>query len=163
MRKIYLLALVLVALFSTVGSISAERLDNSDHGGRPLSTTLTGAEEVSSTGVVGVGDPDGTGFARITLNQGKGEICFEISVANLDEPITRAHIHSAPAGSNGPIVVNFVEAGHTPFTFSDGFASGCVAAEPDLIKAIRQNPEGYYVNVHNVTFPGGAVRGQLGD
>jgi hypothetical protein len=32
---------------------------------------------------------------------------------------------------------------------------------PDLIKAIRQNPEAYYVNVHNSDFPTGAVRGQL--
>ena len=29
------------------------------------------------------------------------------------------------------------------------------------MKDIRQNPEGYYFNVHNGDFPGGAVRGQL--
>ena len=163
MRKVYLLVLALVALLATAGVVSAERFDVASHGGRPLSTTLTGAEEVSPTGVVGVGDPDGTGFARLTLNQGQGEICFEISVENIAEPITRAHIHAAPAGSNGPIVVNFVEAGHTPFTFSNGFATGCVSADPALVKAIRQNPGAYYVNVHNITFPAGAVRGQLGD
>jgi hypothetical protein len=38
---------------------------------------------------------------------------------------------------------------------------GCVTADKDLIKDIRQNPENYYVNVHNAAFPGGAVRGQL--
>jgi hypothetical protein len=39
---------------------------------------------------------------------------------------------------------------------------GCVAASPDLIAAIRANPENYYVNVHTPEFPEGAVRGQLG-
>src|SRR5262245_66682712 len=92
MRKIWFLLVVLLALLMTVGSVAA--------GGRPLSTTLSGANEIAG------GDPDGSGTARITLNQGQGEVCFEISVANLDEPITRAHIHAAPASSNGPIVAN---------------------------------------------------------
>jgi hypothetical protein len=34
----------------------------------------------------------------------------------------------------------------------------------ELIKAIRKDPTAYYVNVHSTpNFPGGAVRGQLGD
>jgi hypothetical protein len=157
MRKAHLLGAVLVVVLATASSVMA------DTGGRPLSTTLSGAEEVSSTGQVGVGDPDGTGFASLTLNQGQDEICFDIAVTNLDEPITRAHIHQAAAGSNGAIVVNFVEPGVTPFTFSDGIARGCVAAAPELIKGIRQNPDAFYCNVHNGPFPAGAVRGQLGD
>lgn len=156
MRKIYSATVALIVLLATAGAVLAA-------GGRAHSTTLSGAEEVSSTGVPGAGDPDGTGFASLVLNQGRGEVCFEITVANIDEPVTRAHIHAAPAGSNGGIAVALVEPGQTPYTFSNGVASGCVLADPELIKAIRQNPEAYYVNVHNVTFPGGAVRGQLGD
>src|SRR5215213_6447585 len=48
MRKVWLLVLVLVALLVTVGSAGAQ-------GGRPFSTTLSGAAEI------GGGDPDGSG------------------------------------------------------------------------------------------------------
>jgi hypothetical protein len=118
--------------------------------GRPLSTTMSGAEEVP-----GPGDPDGTGFAVIILNQGQGEVCFDLTVSNI-VPATAAHIHAGPAGVAGPVVVPL-----SPPT--SGSSSGCVAANPDLIKDIRKNPSIYYVNVHNAEFPAGAVRGQLGD
>jgi hypothetical protein len=36
-----------------------------------------------------------------------------------------------------------------------------VSASRDLVKEIRQNPEGFYFNVHTGDFLGGAVRGQL--
>jgi hypothetical protein len=31
----------------------------------------------------------------------------------------------------------------------------------DLLEAIAADPAGYYVNLHNPRFPGGAIRGQL--
>lgn len=119
-----------------------------DDGGRPLATTLTGAAEVP-----GPGDPDGSGTASIRLNPGQGEVCFELTVSGI-APATAAHIHVGPAGVAGPVVV-----GLAPPT--SGTSSGCVSADPALIKAIIQNPEQYYVNVHNADFPAGAVRGQL--
>ena len=61
-------------------------------GGRPLSTTLSGAAEVP-----GRGDPDGSGTATLTLNHGQGEVCFELTVSGI-APATAAHIHFAPAG-----------------------------------------------------------------
>jgi CHRD domain len=127
-----------------------------DDGGRPLSTTLTGAEEAP-----GPGDPDATGQAVLTFNQGQNEVCFTVSWADIDGEVFASHIHVGPAGSAGPVVV-------TLFTGSfagTGSASGCAEnVDADLIKAIRQDPTAYYVNVHSrPNFPGGAVRGQLGD
>jgi hypothetical protein len=103
--------------------------------------------------VPGPGDLDGSGEAFITLNHGRGEVCFQLSVSDI-APATAAHIHEAPAGVAGPVVV-----GLTPPT--SGSSSGCVSADRDLIKDIIQNPADYYVNVHNAAFPAGAVRGQL--
>lgn len=117
-------------------------------GGRPLDATLTGAAET------GPGDPDGSGTADLTLNQGRGEICFEIAFSDIETP-TAAHIHEAPAGVAGDVVVPlFTHPTASP-------AIGCVDADAALIKDIRQNPAEYYVNVHNTPFPGGALRGQL--
>jgi len=45
---------------------------------------------------------------NLTLNQGQGEICFDLHVADIEAP-TRAHIHRPAAGVNGPIVVTFFD------------------------------------------------------
>ena len=120
-----------------------------DFSGRKFTMASTGAAEIP-----GPGDPDGTGTAKIWLNRGQGEVCFELTVSGVD-PITAAHIHSAPAGIAGPVVVPL----NPPPT--SGSSSGCVSAGRDLINAIIQSPEQYYVNVHNPAFPAGALRGQL--
>ena len=146
MKKITLSILVL-AITVSVGLLMLNSPVSA--GGRPLDTTLTGAAEVP-----GPGDPDGSGTAHITLNQGQGEVCFELTVQDI-APATAAHIHRGTADVAGPVVV-----GLAPPT--DGSSSGCVTGvDRDLIKAIRQNPSDYYVNVHNADFPPGALRGQL--
>jgi hypothetical protein len=118
-------------------------------GGRPFTTDLTGAAEAPNPG-----DLDGSGVAHVTLNQGQGEVCFDITIEGDVAPIAAAHIHKAPAGIAGGVVVNF----NIP---ANGL-SGCVdGVDKDLIKDIRQNPDNYYVNVHNAEFPSGALRGQL--
>lgn len=114
-----------------------------------LSTDLVGAEERP-----GPGDPDGHGFITLTLNHGKGEICFELTLSGIDTA-TAGHIHKAPAGEPGPVFV--------PLFGSEGPGAKCVTATKAQIKEIRKDPEMFYVNVHTAAFPGGAVRGQLGD
>jgi hypothetical protein len=119
-------------------------------GGQSFSADLAGANEVPP------GDPDGIGSATITINRGQSEICWSISVQGITLPATAAHIHVGPPGVAGPIVV--------PLSAPDatGEASGCATVDRDLAKAIAKDPAAYYVNVHNVDFPTGAARGQLG-
>ncbi len=130
-------------------------------GGRPLSTTLSGSEECTAAGVCGVGDPDGSGFAELRLNPGQEQVCFTLEVANIPLPAgaAGAHIHAAPSGTNGPIVVPLLAPGQ-PDAATE---SGCVDADRELILDIMLNPEHYYVNVHTFEHPPGAIRGQLGD
>lgn len=144
MKKLSLFVMVIVFVLLLSSAVYA--------GGRPLSAELTGAAEVAG------GDPDGSGSANLTLNSGLEQICFDLSWENIALP-TRAHIHRAPAGVNGPIVVTFFDTViPTPIPVTN---SGCVDVPRDLVKEIRQNPEGFYVNIHNADFPGGAIRGQL--
>ena len=137
----------LVAL-ALAGPASAAKLGGADQGGRLLTTTLTGAEEVP-----GPGDPDGTGFAAVTVNPGKGLVCYELSVSGI-APATGAHIHEAPFGEAGPVIVGL----KAP---TDGSSSDCVEVGRALAKDLLKNPADYYVNVHNKEYPAGALRGQL--
>ena len=117
--------------------------------GKKLTVVLTGAAEV-----LGPGDTNGSGTASVWLNQGQTQVCYEISVSNI-EVATMAHIHEGAADAAGPVVITLMTPG------ADGKSKGCVDASADLIKRIRQTPENFYVNVHNAAFPDGAVRGQL--
>ena len=126
------------------------RIDPSlGHGGAAISATLTGAAEVP-----GPGDPDGSGTARVTLNPGEGEVCFNLEVDNIGAA-TASHIHVGGATVAGPVVVTLAP---PP---SGGSSTACVSADRELVLEIRKNPSEYYVNVHNAEFPGGAIRGQL--
>src|SRR5215471_41726 len=117
-------------------------------GGRPLSATLTGPVEVPP------GDPGGSGTAEFRVNIGQGRICYSLSVQHLSAAVIAAHIHVAPAGTAGPIVV--------PLTAPvSGTSTGCADVDRELAKNILQHPGAYYVNVHTTAFPKGAVRGQL--
>ena len=126
-----------------------------DGGGRPFTMELTGEAEVTAAGVPNQGDLDGTGTATVRLNPGQEEVCYEISVAGIVLPASAAHIHVAPSTTTGPVVIGLSAPD------AAGNASGCVSASRQLIKAIMQHPENYYVNVHNSVYPAGALRGQL--
>ena len=116
----------------------------------PLTATLIGAAEVP-----GPGDEDGLGSAAVTFHLAQGLVCYAVHVVNI-EPATAAHIHRGDVTESGPVVVPF----DPP---SGGNASGCAQGiDRDLIAELMQNPQGFYVNVHNAVFPEGAVRGQLG-
>lgn len=113
-----------------------------------LVAPLSGTEEVP------VGDADGTGFARLTFDTTANTLSYSIVVQNIDQP-TASHIHTGFIGANGPVLVNF-----NP-TFVNGIATGTIPVNAATLNNILGNAPGFYVNVHNAAFPGGAVRGQV--
>ena len=158
MKRLALLAAIALAVGSTlVATASAQdghgngNGNGHGHGTVVLTTTMTGAQEAP-----GPGDPHGIGTAVITLIPSTSQICWYLQVSNLSSPAIGAHIHVAPAGVPGPVVVSL-----TPPDAS-GTSQGCTTVDPALIAAIIANPANYYVNVHTVDFPAGAIRGQLG-
>jgi hypothetical protein len=101
------------------------------------------------------GDPDGVGRAVVFINDDTNTICVATQFTGIDMPLTGYHIHIAPPGSPGPIVVPF----DTP-TSQNSYQCRVVANEA-LLDNIAANPHQYYINLHNAPFPGGAIRGQL--
>jgi CHRD domain len=99
-------------------------------------------------------DLGGRGNAFLLVSADRTKICYLITVSNLQGDVILAHIHQAPKGVNGPIVV--------PLTAPIGGASAdCATVPADLGSAIVDSPDQYYVNVHTTMFPAGAIRGQL--
>jgi hypothetical protein len=149
MRKHSLVAVSIGVMLVTMTAVALAS-------GRPLATTLSGAQEVPA----GVGDPDGTGTAELTLSAGQEQVCYELTWQNIDGTVQRAHIHEAPTGVNGGITVSLFEGQSFAGT---GSASGCDLGDAtrDEIRRILTDPSGFYVNIHDTVRPGGAIRGQL--
>jgi CHRD domain len=121
---------------------------------RALVADMNGDNEISATGQRGVGDPDGFGSARITVDG--SQLCYEISVDNITTPVA-AHIHRGRKHDAGPIVVPL----QPPSTGDPGASSGCTTISTTLAGQIQGQPSRFYVNVHTSDFPAGAIRGQL--
>jgi hypothetical protein len=92
-----------------------------------------------------------------------GTIEFKTQILNRgNETFVAGHIHQAPAGTAGAIVVPlFVSP--TPPTNARHIRQGGVATPNagTTGAALCQNPSAYYVNYHTTAFAGGAIRGQL--
>ena len=109
-----------------------------------LEAKLSGGKEVPKAG-------GATGEAYIQITGTK--VCWQFEKLKGFSGATASHIHKAPAGTAGPVLV----------PLGAGFKkTGCTTAPASVAKAIAANPKAYYVNIHTTKFPGGALRGQLG-
>lgn len=100
-----------------------------------------------------------TGHAQVKVRT-DGPLEIKVFILNQDaERFTAGHIHEAPAGVNGPVVVplfsgessgeHFVQ--HAEVAVPEGFDRADLCADPSA----------YYVNYHTTQDPVGATRGQL--
>jgi hypothetical protein len=157
-RLVALLGAVCLLLLGLGSAIAVGHGDGDDRGkSRGLFADLNGRNELDATTLQpGAGDPDGYGSASFTFDG--NQLCFGITVANIDTP-TMAHIHKGREFENGPIVVPLMP---VPGSGDPGASSGCVTVLNAALAAdIQAHPRAYYANVHTGAFPGGAVRGQL--
>jgi len=153
-----LAALVVIASLAMIGASAVtghNRHDDADN----LRARLNGENEVPPA------DLDGRGKAKVEINVDDGEVCFRLRFEDITTP-TMGHIHGpAPAGQNAGVLITFFmnpTDAETLDALERGRLSDCVdVADTALLQDILDNPENYYVNLHNPRYPSGAIRGQL--
>jgi CHRD domain len=130
---------------------------------------------VASSAVAALAQPPPVGFTRlrgenevppvVTEARGTatfwlepdGNIRYRLVVRNMDN-VTAAHIHLAPVGVNGPVIVPLFPNGQT-LTGVNHVIVGSFAPPAGLLEQFERSE--VYVNVHSVEFPGGEIRGQI--
>jgi len=110
-----------------------------------------------------------SGQAHLTES---GTVEFKFTVDNpAGETFIAAHIHEAPVGTNGPIVVGFfgppTKPGDAPVSDTKFELTGTgdfnnIPDQAALLARIREHPETFYLNLHTTDDPVGATRGQFG-
>jgi hypothetical protein len=127
-----------------------------------FSAMLSGGEEIPPVNTTA------TGVASFTL-QGEQSIKYDVNVTGMDK-VTAAHIHNAPKGENGEVVVTLFKAESPTGQISGNLANGTFTASNlegqmqgvpfgDLVKAVETGKA--YVNVHTEKNPNGEIRGQI--
>ena len=115
-----------------------------------LTGSGSGAEEVPEPGEEGA-----TIEVDMTIDSGTGAITYTVTLAGNSEDAAAAHIHRAPAGQAGDVVVPL-----DPAAINAG-EEATATADPALAAEIAESPGEFYVNVHSASFPGGFARAQL--
>jgi hypothetical protein len=178
MRNAYLTTLGVVAAVLTVLGLAtlvlpgaANSVTAGDGGGGPrFKAELSGDQEVSPPAPAGGVVTDSEGEAKLRFNSALTQLRFEVEVED-GVRVTQAHIHCAPAGSNGPVVV-FLAGFHDKGWDVDGdWVGDATATDANVVNpacgatlaelAASMADGNAYVNVHTVANPAGEVRGQV--
>jgi hypothetical protein len=147
--------LPVVALFAVLPACG-------DHDYETYVATLEGGQEVPAR------QSSGTGRAVALVSKSEDRIDISINVSGLNN-VTQAHIHRAPAGTNGGVIFWLWERGNAIYPAShEQLGKSWTNPPPEtrdqpLTQAVLDDLRAgnLYVNFHTTQFPGGEIRGQL--
>jgi hypothetical protein len=95
----------------------------------------------------------GIGAGLVSIDHEYTSLRYAVAVDGLTGPPTAAHIHKAPPGIAGPVLI--------PIDLPTPYSAG-VAEVSDSIWVFMIN-DLLYMNVHTAQFPAGEIRGQVRD
>ena len=158
MRRRFVPTIVILATLLLLGALTvAPVAAQSDRATVVYRLALSGAEEVCDPANLCGGE--GTGEAILIVNPNNDTVCMLARWRDVLGKVVAAHIHEAPEGVAGDVVVPLFPAG----TMLEGDDKTRVCVDGlGLTDDINREPAEYYVNIHSTTFPGGALRAQLG-
>jgi hypothetical protein len=137
----------LIAIFGFVVALSVETASAQ----WTFQATLNGAGEFPANGSTG------TGFGTVILNAAQTQITVNESWSGITTPATASHIHGpAGFGTNAPIIFGFT---NVPPAISGSIPLQTFTINPTQVSYLFGGL--LYMNVHDATFPGGEIRGQL--
>ncbi|MBI1296250.1 CHRD domain-containing protein [bacterium] len=158
-----MLALFVLLMLAVAGTAAAAPGNS-----RNFVAHLSGDNEVPNAVIT-----QAQGQAIFHVSKDGSEISYKLIVANIED-VRMAHIHLAPAGSNGPVVA-WLYPSAPPLQLIPGRTNGILmqgtlraanltgalagATIADLVDAMAAGNT--YVNVHTVANPGGEIRGQI--
>jgi hypothetical protein len=122
---------------------------------------LSGANEVPPNATEATGGELGSGIFyddglnQLTLRVGYGDLA---GFTDLSSSLSGVHIHTAPVGVPGPVVIDLA-----PFTIELTPRSGLITGTLNLSdgQEVDLMAGRDYINIHSTLFPDGEIRGQL--
>ncbi len=110
-----------------------------------MKVTLAGSQEVPPVAT------SASGMGSIMVSP-DGSVSGSVTTTGVDG--TMAHIHEAPMGQNGPVIIPFAKTADN--VWSVGAGAKLNDAQLQSLKSGN-----LYINVHSATNKGGEIRGQL--
>jgi hypothetical protein len=171
MRK----ALITLMLGAAVAAVAATSvaLANGDSGRNSFMAVLNGYNEVVGPGSIST---TGHGTFRAKINEDSQTITYTLTYAEMENPVTQAHVHFAQRHVGGGVIYFLCGGGGKPACPSPGGTVTGVVDPADIIgpasqgieagsfaEAVRAMRAGAtYANVHSTRWPAGEIRGQVG-
>jgi hypothetical protein len=152
------IGLGLLALTASMGLVACDSSDNFE----TFTATCEGRQENPAV------NSGGTCQATVLLSKTLDRADVSIQMSGLNN-VTQAHIHRAPAGTNGPVIFWLWQPNNplypaSPEQLGKLWTSPTIDSRDEsfsqrIIDDLRAG--NLYVNFHTTQFPGGEIRGQL--
>jgi Cu/Zn superoxide dismutase len=150
-RRVGMRAMLAAVLAAGVGTavLAPRTLRAASIGVVDLVAVASGADETPAT------TSQATAIGHFSVSADRTKLVYDVKVSGLSSDATAMHLHMAPRGKAGPIMIGL----DTPV---DGRSVGCVTGLKSTdVDALLDPNQVLYMNIHTKNNPGGEIRGQV--